>query len=117
MRQKATNVGCGIQAVGASDPGNYSVLVTNLAGSVTSSDALLTVIVPPTLALQLWAGYPLLDLNGMSSSNFVMQYRTNLAGSNWINLLSLSNLPASPYLFLDPVGDGEPARFYRAIMQ
>ena len=53
----------------------------------------------------------------MLSSNFVVQYSTNLAGSNWINLLSLSNLPASPYLFLDPAGDGEPARFYRAFMR
>jgi hypothetical protein len=58
-----------------------------------------------------------LDPDGMLSSNFVVQYSTNLAGSNWINLLSLSNLPTSPYLFLDPAGDGEPARFYRALMQ
>ena len=93
------------------------MVVTNLAGSVTSSNVLLTVIVPPTLALQLWAGYPLLDLSGMLSSNFVVQYSTNLAGSNWMNLLSLPNLPGSPYLFLDPAGDGEPARFYRAFMR
>ena len=93
------------------------MVVTNLAGSVMSSNALLTVIVPPTLALQLWAGYPLLDLRGMLSSNFVVQYSTNLAGSNWMNLLSLSNLAASPYLFLDPAGDGESARFYRAFMR
>ena len=57
---------------------------------MTSSNALLTVIVPPTLVLQLWADYPLLDLSGMLSSNFVLQYCTNLAGSNWMNLLSLS---------------------------
>jgi hypothetical protein len=113
----ATNAVYAIQAVGATNTGKYSVVVTNLAGSATSSNALLTVIVPPTLALQLWAGFPLLDLSGMLSSNFVVQYSTNLAGSNWINLLSLSNLPASPYLFLDPAGDGEPARFYRAFMQ
>ena len=93
------------------------MVVTNSAGSVTSSNALLTVIVPPTLALQLWAGYPLLNLYGMLSSNFVVQYSTNLAGTNWMNLLSLTNLPASPYLFLDPAGDGEPARFYRAFMR
>jgi uncharacterized repeat protein (TIGR03803 family) len=112
----ATNAAYAIQAVAATNTGSYSVVVTNLAGSVTSSNAFLTVIVPPTLALQLWAGFPLLDLNGMLSSNFVVQYSTNLAGTNWMNLLSLSNLPASPYLFLDPAGDGEPARFYRAFM-
>jgi len=116
-RPNATNAVYAIQAVGATKTGNYSVVVTSSAGSVTSSNALLTVIVPPTLALQLWAGYPLLNLSGMLSSNFVVQYSTNLVGSNWMNLLSLTNLPSSPYLFLDPAGDGEPARFYRAFMQ
>jgi len=53
----------------------------------------------------------------MLSSNFVVQYSTNLASTNWINLLSLINLPSSPYLFLDPAVDAEPARFYRAFMQ
>ena len=38
-------------------------------------------------------------------------------GTNWIDLLSLTNLPTSPYLFLDPARDGEPARLYRAFMQ
>ena len=84
---------------------------------MTSSNALLTVIVPRTLALQLLAGYPLLNLEGMLSSNFVVQYSTNLAGTNWMNLLSLTNLPSSPYLFLDSDGVGQPARFYRAFMQ
>ena len=113
----ATHALYAIQAVGATNTGDYSVVVTNLTGSVTSSNAFLTVIVPPTLVLQLLAGYPLLNLEGMLSSNFVVQYSTNLAGTNWMNLLSLSNLPASPYLFLDPVGDNEPVRFYRAFMQ
>ena len=63
------------------------------------------------------SGYPLLNLDGMLSSNFVVQYSTSLAGANWMNLLSLTNLPASPYLFLHPAGDGQPARFYRAFMQ
>ena len=93
------------------------MVVTNLAGSMTSSNAFLMVIVPPTLALELWADYPLLNLSGMLSSNFVVQYSTNLAGTNWMNLLSLTNLPSSPYLFLDPAGDGEPGRFYRAFMR
>jgi hypothetical protein len=69
------------------------------------------------VALQFWAGYPLLDLNGMLSSNFVVQYCTNLAGTNWINLLSLTNFQSNPYLFLDSDGVGQPARFYRAFMQ
>jgi hypothetical protein len=62
-------------------------------------------------------GYPLLNLEGMLSSNFVVQYSTNLAATNWVNLLSLSNLSATPYQFLDPAGVVSPARFYRAYMQ
>ena len=113
----ATNAVYALEAVGGDKAGNYSVLVTNLAGSVTSSSARLTVIAPPTLALELWAGYPLVNLSGMLGSNFVVQYSTNMVDTNWVNLLSLTNLPSSPYLFLDPAGDSEPARFYRAFMR
>jgi uncharacterized repeat protein (TIGR03803 family) len=97
--------------------GNYSVKVINGYDSATSSNAMLTVILQPTMALQFLAGYPLLNLNGTLSNNFVVQYSTNLAGSNWINLLSVSNLSSSPYQFLDPAGIVPPARFYRAFMQ
>ena len=108
---------CALTNIGTNQAGNYSVEVVNGYGSLTSSNALLTVIVPPTLALQLLAGYPLLNLKGILSSNFVVQYSTSLAGTNWINLLSLTNLRSSPYLFLDPAGGSEPTRFYRAFMQ
>jgi uncharacterized repeat protein (TIGR03803 family) len=74
-------------------------------------------VVPPTLALQFVAGCPQFNLAGMLNNNFVVQYSTNLAGTNWINLLSVTNLSASPYQFQDPAGAGQPARFYRAFMQ
>jgi hypothetical protein len=113
----ATNDIYAIQVVGTNNAGNYSVVITNSAGSVTSSNALLTVIVPPTMVLQFLAGYPVLNLNGMLSNNFVVQYSTNLTGTNWINLLFVTNLSFNPYLFLDPAGVVQPARFYRAFMQ
>ena len=72
---------------------------------------------PPSLTLQFVSGYPLLNLNGMLNNNFVVQYCTNLANPNWINLLSVTNLPASSYEFLDSAGVGQSARFYRAFMQ
>jgi hypothetical protein len=53
----------------------------------------------------------------MLSNNFVVQYSTNLTGTNWINLLFVTNLSFNPYLFLDPAGVVQPARFYRAFMQ
>jgi len=113
----ATNIGFTIPFVTMTNVGNYSVVVSNSAGGVTSSNAALTVIFPPTMGLQLLAGYPLLNLNGMLSRNFVVQYNTNLTTTNWFYLRSISNLASSPFQFLDPAGSSPPARFYRALMQ
>lgn len=113
----ATNSTYTIPAVAQSDAGNYSVEVSNSSGSVTSENAALSVIVPPSLGLQLLAGYPVLRLNGMLGSNFSVQYVSDLAGTNWLNLRSISNLSVSPYQFLDIEGSTPPARYYRAVMQ
>jgi hypothetical protein len=77
----------------------------------------LKMIVPPTVALQILAGHPLLSLNGMLSSNYTVQYLDDLTATNWLNLLSISNLSVTPYQFFDPAESSRPARFYRAIMQ
>jgi len=103
--------------VGTNQAGNCTVEVFNGSGSLTSSNAVLTVIPQPTLALQILAGYPLLTLNGILSNNFVVQYSTNLARTNWINLLSMTNFSSSSYEFLDPSGVSQPARFYRAFFR
>jgi hypothetical protein len=100
--------------VSLNQAGYYQAKVINSDGSVWSSYAYLTVIVPPILTLQLPSGYPLLNLNGTLGYNFVVQYSTNLATTNWVNLISVTNLSSSPYQFLDPSGIGQPARFYRA---
>ena len=114
---KATNAVFSIQAVAVTNNGNYSVIITNLAGSVVSSNALLTALIRPSLTLQFAAGFPQLNLNGMLSNNFVVQYSTDLTSTNWITLTSLSNLLTSPYSFLDAAGIVPPARFYRVLMQ
>ncbi len=113
----ATNASYTIQAVTESDSGNYSVVVANSAGSATSGSAILSVIVPPTLGLQILANYPLLSLTGMLGSNFTVQYNGNLAATNWINLRSISNLSSNPYQLLDTAGSTRPGRYYRAVMQ
>jgi uncharacterized repeat protein (TIGR03803 family) len=100
--------------VDANQAGYYSVHVINSSGNLWSSAAYLTVIVPPTLSLQLLSGYPVLNLYGALDNNYVVQYTASLANTNWINLVSLTNLSTSPYQFLDPSGVGQSARFYRA---
>jgi hypothetical protein len=109
-----------ITDVSSNEAALYSVIVYktyNPAISATTSNATLTVLVSPSLALQFAAGYPQLNLTGMLSNNFVVQYNTDLTTTNWITLLSLSNLLTSPYLFQDPAGVVPPARFYRVLMQ
>jgi hypothetical protein len=100
--------------VGTNQAGNYSVEVFNGSGSLTSSNAVLTVIPQPTLGLDMLAGYPVVSLYGTLGNSFMVQYNTNLADTTWITLLSLTNLSSSPYQFLDPSGVGQPVRFYRA---
>ena len=48
----ATNASLTVTNVQTTNAGNYSVVITNVAGSVTSSNALLTVLVPPLLTAQ-----------------------------------------------------------------
>jgi hypothetical protein len=48
----ATSASFGISSVTTSNAGNYSVVITNVYGSVTSSPAVLTVIWAPTITIQ-----------------------------------------------------------------
>ena len=89
----------------------------NSAGSVTSDNATLSVIIPPRLGMQILAGYPLLTLSGPLGSNFNVQHIASLNSTNWVGLRSISNLTASPYQFLDTSGSSQAARFYRAVMR
>lgn len=72
---------------------------------------------PPIISVQLIGGQPMLLLNGLLGNNFTVEYSTNLACTNWMNLLSITNLSANPYHFIDPALNCEQSRFYRAIMQ
>jgi YDG domain len=95
--------------LGGSAAGNYTL--TGASGSVNIA------VVPPIVGLNLLAGNPQLSLSGILSSNFTVQYSTNLAGTNWIDLRSITNLAANPFQFTDPDGFVPPARYYRAVMK
>jgi hypothetical protein len=67
--------------------GTYSVTITSPDGSTTSSNAVLTVIVPPSISAAL-AVDGSCSLNWSAQSNFIyqLQYTTNLVAPVWQNL-------------------------------
>jgi hypothetical protein len=95
--------------------GNYSVLVTNLAGSVLSANALLTVTLPPPPQFQSITVLPdhraQLQLLGTSNLPYAIEASSNLTG--WAEVLSgtLTNVPAQ---LTDDSASNAPLRFYRA---
>ncbi|MGI8966805.1 MAG: immunoglobulin domain-containing protein, partial [Limisphaerales bacterium] len=87
------------------DAGNYSVVITNLAGSVISSNALLTVVLPAA---------PEFNSIILSSSNSVQFFMTGQVGVNYtietstnlVNWFALTNfvLINATFQFDDPIG-------------
>jgi hypothetical protein len=74
----ATATSLTLNAVQASDAGNYAVVVTNAGGSVTSALAVLTVWVPPSISLQ-------------------PQSRTNVVGTSAVFNVAANGTPPLSY--------------------
>jgi len=95
--------------------GNYSVLVSNLAGSVTSADALLTVLAAAPATFELATVQPdgtlTLSLQGDAGATYFVETSTNLV--NWSALTNVS-LSAPPVQFSVGAIQSEPQRYYRA---
>jgi len=93
-----------------SDTGNYSVILTNAAGTATSSNAVLSLIVPaPILVLQ---ASGLLQWQGLSNLNYTVQGKTNLDDTNWIPLGTASS-PTTDVSFTNQNGAAQ--QFYRVV--
>jgi len=101
--------------VQVSDAGDYSVVVTNVAGSVTSSNATLTVIPLKPLKFDLVGLLPdsrvRLVLSG-EPGNYAVERVTNLGYWAWFTNLTISDDPAE--LIDEPVTNNV-RRFYRAL--
>ena len=97
------------------DAGFYSVVVTNVAGSVTSSNALLTVTVPPPpeflSILRLPDLRAQLTLSGDPGVPFAVDASSNL--TSWFELMS-GLLTNSPVELMDHSASNANLRFYRA---
>lgn len=97
--------------VQAAQAGDYSVLVNNVAGSVTSTAATLTVLVPSGILIApsySAGGVFQFNLAGAAGSNYVIEASTNL--TDWIPL----ETNTSPFTFTDTNAVNFLLRFYRA---
>ncbi len=120
---RATNVSLVLTNVTRTNSGTYTVVVTNLAGSITSSNAVLLVHVPQRL------GVPVLLPNGtlvltsgdMDGGTISASYLTNLQAQASSNLVNWVTLPGSLTLtngmlrLQDSGSTNLPRRFYRII--
>lgn len=93
---------------------NYSVVVTSASGSVTSSVVTVNLQLPPiTPALTASNGLCALTWGAVSNQTYQLQFATNLAALNWIDLGSPVTATNNSMSITDSVGSGG-QRFYRA---
>ena len=98
------------------DAGDYFAVVTNIFGSATSVLATLTVALPPAFQTVMQSnGVLAFTWNAGTGLVYQVQYSTNLAQTNWVNLGSTNTATNSTATFYDPIGP-DPQRFYRVIL-
>ena len=109
----ATLSSLSLAGVQPADAGNYSVVVMNDFGSVTSSIAALTVLAP-TNAPRIFATGPGANFNfsGLAGQTIVIDASTNL--TTWTPLFTNSTTGTNAVPFTDPAATNLPARYYRA---
>lgn len=110
----ATNSTFTINSVQATNAGVYSVVVTNIAGSAASTNAILAAsgaFTPPQLsAFTFNNGTFNVTINGNSGPDYIVQASTNLMV--WENIFT-NHSPAPPFVWSDPAAGNFNRRFYR----
>jgi hypothetical protein len=114
----ATSTNLILTGVDLTNSGGYSVVVSNLAGTLASQTATLTVVPP--------AAIPVLGSPGFSTEGafqFMFTGQTNWlyrieATTDFLTWLPLADIPYTngPFLFVDPQTTNFPRRFYRGAL-
>ncbi len=98
----------------ATNAGGYSVVITNVAGPVTSATAILTVILPQAAQLRsvVFSNSQFkFTMTGDTGQKYAIDYSATL--TNWTRLTTVTNITGTVQ-FSDPVSNA-PRRFYRAL--
>ncbi|HXJ56238.1 MAG TPA: hypothetical protein VNU68_06200, partial [Verrucomicrobiae bacterium] len=98
----------------ANDAGDYDVMVSNVSGSTTSAVAKVTVILGPSLTIQL-KEYVEITINGMAGHTYGIEYTTDLSQTaSWINATNLT-LETPIQTWVDVESAMNARRFYHVI--
>ena len=111
----ATNSTLTLGNVQPTNAGAYSVVVTNVAGSIASTNVFLTVSAgasaPPQLSNSVFSnGVFSVTINGDSGPDYIVQVSTNL--TDWIGIFT-NHSPAPPFNWSDANAGNFDRRFYR----
>jgi len=105
-----------LNSAGTANAGNYSVVITNSFGSVTSAVASLTVTIPPQIIAN-GTNYGFkarqfgFNISGLAGQVIVVDGSTNC--KDWTPLFT-NTVVLSPFYFTDPSATNYRSRFYRA---
>jgi len=114
----ATNASLILTNIQTANSGGYSVVVTNSAGSVASTNAELAVSAgtyarPQLSSLVLSNGVLSLTIAGDSGPNYIVQASTNLI--SWANIFT-NNSPVPPFNWSDNSASNFIQRYYRVLL-
>jgi uncharacterized repeat protein (TIGR01451 family) len=96
--------------------GGYSAVITNSYGSITSTVAQLTVLLPPSIAINpanVSATNVAISVNSVAGLTYTLQYKNFLEDNNWTDILPSLPGTGSVLLLQDTNGSVLPSRFYR----
>jgi Immunoglobulin I-set domain len=113
----ATNAGLTLVGVTPANAGNYNIVVANAFGSVTSSVATLTVVLPPLrLQGQAVANGFQLSADAIAGSSYWVQAAASLNPPvSWVTVATNVAGPDGMVLFTDTNTAANPSQFYRLV--
>ena len=102
----ATSSSHTITGAQASHVGSYTVVVSNTAGSVTSSAA--------DLILSGLIMLPTVVVDGIAGRSYRLEFKNTVTDTGWTPLVT-TNLPAARLFYTDISATNQPKRFYRVV--